>query len=796
MTTTAPDTPTATQDTVRIPVTGMTCAACQSRVQRTLQKAEGVSDASVNLMMQSATVTYDPATTSPDRLVAVIRDTGYGAELAPPEVTAFDEQEMRDAAQIEEFADFRRKAIASGVAGIVAMIISMPLMSGLAAGTHAHEGVSDPFMRWAASVVDPVVRAVFPFLYAIPANAIAWTLLVVTLAVMSWAGRHFYTGAWASFRHHAADMNTLVAVGTGAAFVYSVVATVAPRFFTSRGVSPDVYYEAVIIIIALILTGNAFEARAKRNTASALRALVALQPRTARVVRGETDVDVPVADVRRGDLVLVRPGERVPVDGAIESGESAVDESMLTGESVPVAKRAGDRVIGGTMNRTGAFRYRATTLGADSVLAQIVKLMRDAQGSRAPIQHLADRISGIFVPVVISLAIATFATWFILADTAPAVRAFSAAVAVLIIACPCAMGLAVPTAVMVSTGKGADLGILIKGGEILQRAGDIQTVVLDKTGTITVGRPTITDVVIAPSSPFAADKGDDLIALVASLERSSEHPLADAIASYATGHALHLDTPTSFMSHTGTGVTGVVRERSLAVGNAALMREVGADTRALDADASRLAALGKTPVFVSVDGAVVAVLAVADPVNDTSRAAIARLRGMGLTVVMLTGDNQETADAVARAAGIDRVVAGVLPEGKVAEVARLQAGGTVVAMVGDGINDAPALARADVGIAIGTGTDVAAEAADIVLMRGDLNAVAQAIELSRRTMRTMKQNLFWAFIYNVIGIPIAAGALYPAIGLLLSPILASAAMAFSSVSVVSNSLRLRGARIA
>jgi Cu+-exporting ATPase len=797
----AHDGATAGAETIRIPVSGMTCAACSSRVQRTLQKQAGVADASVNLMMKTATITYDPSAVAPEQLVAAIRDTGYGAELASPDQTAFEEQEARDRATDEEFRELRRKAIASGVAGIIAMVISMPLMSRMseaasaAAGGHAHE-LTDPFMRWAMTVLDPFFRSATPWLYAIPAGGTAWALLLVTLGVMGWAGRHFYTRAWAAFRHHSADMNTLVAVGTGAAFVYSVIATVAPGFFLSRGVPPDVYYEAVIIIIALILTGNTFEARAKRNTSAALRALVHLQPKTARVVRFDQEVDVPVETVEAGEVVIVRPGERVPVDGEVVSGESAVDESMLTGESLPVAKGAGDRVIGGTINRTGAFRYRATTLGSDSVLAQIVKLMRDAQGSRAPIQRLADRISGIFVPVVISIAIATFAAWFVLADTAPAVRAFAAAVAVLIIACPCAMGLAVPTAVMVSTGKGAELGVLIKGGEALQRAGDIGTVVLDKTGTVTEGRPTVTDVVPAPGR-LATDAGrEELLGLVAAIESSSEHPLADAVVRHAKDRGLALRTPEAFASHTGRGATGVVDGTAVAVGNEALMRDWAIDASLLRADAERLASEGKTPMYVAVDGALAGVIAVADPIKESSRAAIARMHRMGLTVVMLTGDNQRTADAVAREAGIDRVVAGVLPEGKVAEIRRLQEEGAVVAMVGDGINDAPALAQADVGMAIGTGTDVAVEAGDVVLMRGDLRSAAQAIELSRRTMRTMKQNLFWAFIYNVIGIPVAAGALYPALGLLLSPILASAAMAFSSVSVVTNSLRLRGARIA
>ncbi|GLC28234.1 heavy metal translocating P-type ATPase [Roseisolibacter agri] len=791
---------------VVIPITGMTCAACQGRVQRTLQKTPGVVDAAVNLMMGNATVSYDPAAVTPDALIATIQKTGYGAELPPPDASAVDEQAARDRAQEEEFHELRTKAVVSGVAGAAAMVASMPLMAGDHAAGHAGI-VADPFMRWAMQSLTPALRGAAPWLYAIPTGALSWALLAVTLGVMAWAGRHFYTRAWAAFRHHAADMNTLVAVGTGAAFLYSAVATAAPGLFRAAGLAPDVYYEAVVIIIALILTGNAFEARAKRQTSSALRALAALQPKTARVLRptpdgGQAEVDLPVEAVRADDLVLVRPGERVPVDGEVVSGESAVDESMLTGESLPVAKKPGDRVIGGTINRTGAFRYRATTLGASSVLAQIVKLMRDAQGSRAPIQALADRISAVFVPVVLSIAIVTFTTWFVAAHVtgtpagAALVRAFAAAVAVLIIACPCAMGLAVPTAVMVSTGKGAELGVLIKGGEALQRAGDVSTVVLDKTGTVTEGRPTVTDVVPAAGTVHASAAGRDaLLALVASLESSSEHPLADAIVRHAKDQGYAVRAPEAFESHTGRGATGVVDGTALAVGNERLMADWVINVAPLRADAERLAGEGKTPMYVAVDGALAGVIAVADPIKETSREAVRRLRALGLDVVMLTGDNRRTAEAVARAAGIDRVVAEVLPDGKVAEVRRLQEQGRVVAMVGDGINDAPALAQADVGMAVGSGTDVAAEAADVVLMRGDLAGVARAVELSRRTMRTMKQNLFWAFVYNVVGIPVAAGVLYPAFGLLLSPILASAAMAFSSVSVVSNSLRLRQARV-
>ena len=765
MTATKPDTTAATTAatpaTIRIPVSGMTCAACQARVQRTLRKQPGVADANVNLMMRSATVRYDPAAVSPEQLVAAIESTGYGASLPKAGETPFQEQEARDRANAEEFRDLRGKAIVSGIIGALSMaaMLSHALMQG-------------------------------PLLYL---------MFAATLGVMLWAGRHFYTRAWSAFRHHSADMNTLIAVGTGAAFLYSVIATVTPEFFRSGGVTPDVYYEAVTIIIALILTGNAFEARARRQTSTALRALASLQPRTARVVRqaagAEETVDTPVEEVTAGDVIVVRPGERLPVDGTVVSGESAVDESMLTGESAPVKKGAGDRVIGGTINRTGTFRYNATTLGSDSVLARIVKLMRDAQGSRAPIQALADRISAVFVPVVISISIATFAAWFILADGAPATRAFAAAVAVLIIACPCAMGLAVPTAVMVATGKGAEIGVLIKGGEALQRAGDVRTVVLDKTGTVTEGRPSVTDVIVAPGA--ARDEGE-LMTLVASLESVSEHPLADAVTHYGRERGLSLSQPAQFESVTGSGVRGVVNGRFAAVGNERLMTLLGVDVAPLRDAAHALADGGKTAFYVALSAdarpagaTLAAAIAIADPVKESARAAVARLHEMGLETVMLTGDNQRTADAVATRAGIARVVAGVLPDGKVAEIRRLQGEGRVVAMVGDGINDAPALAQADVGIAIGTGTDVAMEAGDVVLMRGDLRGAAQAVALSRRTMRTMKQNLFWAFIYNVVGIPIAAGILYPAFGLLLSPIIASAAMAFSSVSVVANSLRLR-----
>jgi len=765
-------------------------------VQRTLQKQPGVDDAVVNLMMHNATVTYHPEAISPERLVTAIRDSGYGAELASPDQTAFEEQEAREAEQSTEFLQLRSKAVVTGLVGVVAMIVSMPLMGRSAMATGHEAAAADPFIHWAMRVLDPPMRAALPWLYAISAQTLTLLLLAATVFVMLWSGRQFYTRAWAAFRHHSADMNTLVAVGTGSAFVYSLFATIAPGFFVSRGVAADVYYEAVIVIIAFVLTGNAFEARAKTQTSNALRLLVRLQPKTARVIRKSGDeIELPVEQVIRGDVVLVRPGERIPVDGTVVSGESAVDESMLTGESLPVHKVAGDRVIGGTVNRTGAFEYTATTVGTDSMLSQIVRLMRDAQGSRAPIQHLADRISGVFVPVVIGLAVLTLITWLVVGQmagmNAPVVHAFAAALAVLIIACPCAMGLAIPTAVMVSTGKGATLGVLIKGGEALQRAGDVTTVVLDKTGTVTEGRPAVTDVLEVSGSRSR----EELLILAASLESRSEHPLAEAIVRHARELSLDVSAPAAFQSVTGRGAIGTVSGALVAVGNQTLMREQQIDVSALAADAERLAAEGKTPMYVAVDGAIAGVIAVADPIRSSSRAQVTRLRAMGLDVVMLTGDNQRTADAIARSAGITEVVAGVLPEGKVDEIARLQREGKVVAMVGDGVNDAPALARADVGMAVGGGADIAVDAADVVLMRGDLKGAADAIALSRTTMRTMKQNLFWAFAYNVIGIPIAAGVLYPAFGVLLSPVLASAAMAFSSVSVVGNSLRLRHAKI-
>ena len=767
---------------LNIPVSGMTCAACQARVQRVLERTPGVAEATVSLMTNTAAVRFDPTVIDASALVDRIRGTGYGAELPVDERSAVEEQEAQDRARVEEWRELRRKALIALAAGAVAMIVSMPLM---AANAHHGAGTADPVMRWTMQWLDPLLRRAMPGLYAVPAAALSYGLLVMTAVVMAWAGRRFYVRAWIGLRHRSADMNTLIAVGTGAAFLFSVFATVAPGVFISRGVAPDVYYEAVIIIIAFILGGNALEARAKAGTSAAIRSLIDLRPRSARVRRGGVDQDISVEDVRADDEIVVRPGERLPVDGVVVSGSSAVDESMLTGEPLPVTKASGDRVIGGTINRAGSFTYRATTLGADSVLSQIVRLMRDAQGSRAPIQRLADRVSAVFVPAIIGISILTFATWFIVADSAPLLRAFTAAVSVLIIACPCAMGLAVPTAVMVATGRGAELGVLIKGGEALERAGSADTVVLDKTGTVTEGRPSV--VAIEARAPWTEDS---LLELVGSLERVSEHPLASAIVDAAAARGISLSGTENFTSLGGKGVTGTVARHAIAAGNAGLMADWGIDVSPLRDWADERARRAETVVFVNVDGALAGALSIADPVRPTSVDAVQRLRSAGLDVVLLTGDVAATAQAVARDVGIDRVISGVLPQGKVDAIRRIQDEGHVVVMVGDGINDAPALARADVGVAMGSGTDVALEAGDIALLRPDLRGVSDAISLSRRTMRTMRQNLFWAFVYNVLGVPVAAGVLYPATGILLSPILASAAMAMSSVSVVTNSLRL------
>ena len=770
---------------VSIPVTGMTCAACQSFVQRTIAGEAGVHDATVNLMLHNATVIYDPRIVSPEGLIEKIRSTGYGAELPVEDESVLEQQERHDEEQLREYRTLRLKAIVSVLAGLAAMLISMPLMSMNAAG--GLQRMKDPFMSWSMRVLDPALRRVIPWLYSFSDNAIRWCLLVLAVLIAGWAGRHFYVKAWSALRHKTADMNTLVALGTGAAFVYSAASTIAPGFFIAHGIAPDIYFEAGILIIGLVLVGNTLESRAKGQTALALRKLVQLQPKTARVFRDGAEVDLPLEAILPGDLILVRPGERIPTDGEVVAGRSSVDESMLTGESLPVEKGPQDRVIGGTVNQHGSLQYRAAGLGAESTLSQIVRLLREAQGSRAPIQHLADRISAIFVPTVLGLAILTFAGWEIFAHSAGIMQAFAAAVAVLVIACPCAMGLAVPTAVMVATGRGAAFGLLIKGGEALQRLEKVDTVVLDKTGTITAGRPEVTDILLNPNGSISRD---EFLRLAAALERASEHPLGEAVVRNAAEHNLGVPLAESFQSITGRGVSGIVEGHTVLIGNPQLLRDHGVDVAPLLEPAEQAAENGRTPLWVSIDGELAGVIVVADTIKPTSIAAIQQLHREGLHVVMLTGDNERTARSIAREVGVDSVIAGVLPEGKVEAIRKLQAERRTVAMVGDGVNDAPALAQADVGITMASGSDIAMEAGDVTLMRSDLMGVAAAIALSRGTMRVMRQNLFWAFAYNVVGIPLAAGALYPVCGLLLSPVLASAAMAVSSFSVVTNSLRL------
>ena len=778
--------PTTASSTIDLNVSGMTCAACQANVQRALTRQAGVQDASVNLMTGQARVIFNPSLIQPTQLVSAVEQIGYGAEMPSVETSAVAAQEARDQAQQHEFEALRLRAWVSGILGLVAMTISMPLMA-TGGAPHAHGASADPLMQWSMERLAPSLQAVAPWLFVTSRAALLWTLCALTTVVILWAGRRFYVSGVRALVHRVPDMNSLVAVGTGAAFVYSALATAWPSLLTSAGVAPDVYYEAVIIIIALVLAGRAMEARARRQSSAALRQLASLQPSSATVVTGAEERIVPIDGIKPGDVVLVRPGERVPVDGQILDGASAVDESMLTGEGMPVAKAAGDPVTGGTINRTGAIRFRATRVGPDSTLAHIVRLMRDAQASRAPIQQLADRVSAVFVPVVMGISAVTVMVWLIAGGDGAVVRACATGVAVLIIACPCAMGLAVPTAVMVATGRGSQAGVLLKGGEALQRTGEVTTVVVDKTGTVTEGRPAVTTINAYGTSE------DALLQVAASVERLSEHPIAQAIVQAANARGVPLLDARDFDSEPGRGVAATLADTRVFIGTADWLARHG-----IEVDASAILAVSRqaqTPVCVAMRDRVVGVLGVADPLRPSSAGAIRDLRALGLRVVMLTGDRRATAEAIAAQAGITDVMAEVLPQAKVDAVAALQARGEVVMMVGDGINDAPALAKADVGVAMGSGTDVAIEAADVALMRGDLRALVSAIRLSRAAMRTMKQNLFWAFVYNAIGIPVAAGALYPAFGILLSPILASAAMAFSSVSVVTNSLRLKGARV-
>ena len=757
----------------------MHCAACSGRVQRALENTPGVSSANVNLMTGSATIDYEPWTTSPEQLVEAIRETGYGAELPAESQSVETELDQQDAARNAEIRTLRNKVRVSLTAAVLSMLISMLLAE------RVPGAMADPLMRLMLPVSD-LLRRVAPWVDRISPDAWRYLLLGLTLPVVGWAGRHFYVRAWQGLRHRAVDMNTLIALGTGAAFLFSLAMTLADDWFAARGVSPQVYYEAVVWIIALVLLGNLLEASAKARTWNALRGLIALRPPTARVIRGSAETVVPLDQVRVGDEVVVRPGESIPADGIILQGTSHVDESMLTGEPLPVRKQTGDTVIGATLNRNGGFHFRVTGTGQGTVLSQIVRLVREAQGSKPPIQRLADRISSVFVPVVILLAVATFVVWLVTGPAPSYLHGLVAAVTVLIIACPCAMGLAVPTAVMVATGRGAELGVLIKGGEALERTGDIDVVVLDKTGTVTEGRPAVGAVQLDPGSAWSED---EVLQLVASAERLSEHPLGQAIVAEAERRGTSLPPASDFRTSTGNGVSAVVEGHRIVAGRRRFLEDHGVAAGAWPLET--MAEQGQTPVYVAIDGAPAAIIGITDRLRSTSAEAAQSLRQLGLELVLLSGDDRRTAQAVGRMIGVDRIVAEVQPAGKLEEIRRLQREGKAVAMVGDGLNDAPALAQADIGIAMGGGTTVAVEAATITLMRSDLRGVVDGIGLSRRTMRIIRQNLFWAFVYNIVGIPLAAGVLYPKFGVLLSPAIAAAAMAASSVSVVTNSLRLR-----
>ena len=731
-----------------LPITGMHCAACAGRIEDALQGLVGVQQAQVNFATEKAAVYFDSAALDGQAIRSKIEEVGYGVLAVDPD----DPMDLERLARVADIRDLSTKLLVSLALGIPVMLGSMP---GL--------------FPWAPVWLrQPIV------------------FLTLATPVQFWVGWSFYQATWAALKQRSADMSTLIALGTSAAYAYSAAVTLLPQAFTDLGVGTHVYFDTAVMIIALIVLGRLLEARARGQTSDAIRKLMGLQARTARVWRDGKAIDIPVADVAIGDLVLVRPGEKVPVDGAITKGGSALDESMLTGESLPLDKTVGDAVFGGTLNKTGSFTMRAEHVGRDTVLAQIVQLVEDAQGSKAPIQRLADRVAKVFVPAVMAVAVLTFVAWLVWGPAPVIAFALLNFVAVLIIACPCALGLATPTAIRVGTGKGAELGILFKSGPALENAHRLQAVVLDKTGTLTKGQPSVTDV--ATHNGFTES---EVLRLAASTEQASEHPVAQAIVAAARAGDLELEAPSHVEALPGRGMTATVGFHSVLIGNQALMQDSDIPLDKLHEIAEQLAGDGKTPVFVALNSRAAGIIAVSDTLKSHAQEAVASLRRLGLDVLMLTGDHRGSAQAVARQVGIDTVLAEVLPDQKAAQVKELQSQGKRVAVVGDGINDAPALAQADVGIAIGTGTDVALAAADVTLIAGDLRGVATAMQLSRRTMRTIRQNLFWAFIYNLLGIPVAAGILYPILGVSLNPALAAGAMALSSVSVVCNSLLLR-----
>ena len=742
---------------VDLAVGGMHCAACVSRVEGGLLRVPGVTAASLNLATGDARVFLDPAAASRSDLVAAVEEAGYS--VADREDEEFEEALRRREGEREaEYRDLLKRfwwGVALGgpvvIIGHAHMIPGLPEMG--------HELMH---LLWVMSGV-------------------------LTVPIMTYVGRRFFTGAWLALRRREANMDTLVALGTGSAWVYSTVAVLAPGLFPPGSAHP--FYEATAVIITLVVLGQALEARAKGRTSQALRRLMDLRPRTARVVRGGEEVEVPAQEVQVGDLVVVRPGERIPVDGEIFEGRSTVDESMVTGESLPVEKEVGHEVVGGTLNRAGSFRFRAARVGKDTMLAHIVEMVRSAQSSKPSIQRTVDVVAGYFVPAVMIVAMVTFAVWYTFGPEPRLPFAAVVSVAVLVIACPCALGLATPISIMVSVGKAAEHGILVRNGEALQVARRVDVVVLDKTGTITRGEPALVDVL-----PEKGASEAELLAVAAAAEVGSEHPLAKAVVAGARERGVEWDRATAFQSETGRGVTATVEGREVMVGSPGFLAESGVPEGSFAEAVGRITAGGRTPVLVALGGRYLGGLAVSDPVKEDSAPAVARLREMGLRVVMLTGDQEATARAIGREVGVDEVLAQVLPGEKADRVRELQARGSRVAMVGDGINDAPALAQADVGIALGTGTDVAMDTGDMVLMRGSLTGVVHALELSHATLRNIRQNLFGAFIYNTLGIPIAAGVLYPFFGILLSPVIAGSAMAFSSVTVVTNANRLRSFR--
>ena len=736
---------------VTLPIRGMTCAACVNRVEKALRSAKGVVRASVNFATERASVEYIAEEVAIRDLKRVVEEAGY-------QVLEFKEEDIIEKERLaREMELFRLKLKFTTGAVLLAPILL--LMYGA------------PFLeKWMGLPRD--TNFFIQFLLATP--------------VQFWVGRQFYVGFWKAAKHKTSDMNTLIAIGTSAAYLYSLIATFAPHLIMVEGLMVDVYFDTSAAIIVLILLGRFLEARAKGRTSEAIKKLIGLQPKTARVIRNGDEVDVPAEEVNPGDIVVVRPGEKIPVDGVVKEGYSSVDESMITGESLPVEKRGGDKVIGATINKTGTFKFKATKVGKDTVLAQIVRLVQEAQGSKPPIARLADVIASYFVPVVIGIAIITFIVWLLFGPHPALTYAFLNFIAVLIIACPCALGLATPTSIMVGTGKGAENGILIRGAEALETAHQLTTVVLDKTGTLTKGEPSVTDIV--ETEGF---RTKEILTLAASAERGSEHPLGESIVRKARDEGLSLLGTSDFQAIAGQGIETRVDSKRVLLGNLRLMEERGVPLDGLAERAEEFSDLGKTSMFLAVEGKAAGIIAVADTLKENSKEAVEALHRMGLEVVMLTGDHEKTARAIAREIAIDRVVAEVLPGMKAEEVKRLQKEGRKVGMVGDGINDAPALAQADVGIAIGTGTDVAMESSDITLIGGDLRGVVTAIALSKATIRNIKQNLFWAFAYNTILIPVAAGVLFPFFGILLNPIFAAGAMAFSSVTVVSNALRLR-----